>query len=389
MSQQSRTTLKTYFNDGDIPTEEQYGDLIDSFYNLSDDTAEDLTINSLQLNTAPTGITPAEGLIWYNADDRTANLGLAGGSTLQIGEENVVYAKNTTGSQIDDGTVVYASGATGANLLMDLADASDLTKCSQVGVVTQDIANNAFGYVTTFGFVRDVDTTGGAESWSVLDALYVSPTTPGALTNVVPSSPNFTTPVGIVTKVHATLGVIGVNPDWPKATNTSLGTSNVVAPTQGAVNTAIDSKFKGGALVANSAAQTIGNSVGVNLTFDTDTYDTDSIHDTVSNTDRLVVPAGVSKVRVSYRVGFTYNATGYRRAGIFYSADANAVGMPLDYAAPIASVVTYVGGTSAVVNVTPGAYFYIEVFQTSGGDLNTVSGAGENTWFSLEIVERS
>jgi hypothetical protein len=63
--------------------------------------------------------------------------------------------------------------------------------------------------------------------------------------------------------------------------------------------------------------------------------------------------------------------------------------MPLDYAAPIASVVTYVGGTSAVVNVTPGAYFYIEVFQTSGGDLNTVSGAGENTWFSLEIVERS
>jgi hypothetical protein len=37
MSIQTKTTLKTYFNTGDIPTEAQYVNLIDSFHNAMSD----------------------------------------------------------------------------------------------------------------------------------------------------------------------------------------------------------------------------------------------------------------------------------------------------------------------------------------------------------------
>lgn len=41
MAQQTRTTLKGYYNTGDIPTESDYADLIDSAYNKTDDTVTD------------------------------------------------------------------------------------------------------------------------------------------------------------------------------------------------------------------------------------------------------------------------------------------------------------------------------------------------------------
>jgi len=42
MAQQGRTTLKTYFETGDKPTEAQFIDLIDSFYNFTDDVTTQL-----------------------------------------------------------------------------------------------------------------------------------------------------------------------------------------------------------------------------------------------------------------------------------------------------------------------------------------------------------
>jgi hypothetical protein len=39
MAQQGKTTLKGYFNTGDVPTEAQFADFIDSYHNLTDDGA--------------------------------------------------------------------------------------------------------------------------------------------------------------------------------------------------------------------------------------------------------------------------------------------------------------------------------------------------------------
>lgn len=45
----NRSTLKTYFETGDKPTEEQFGELVDSLYSLSDDTSDNLTEGSTNL----------------------------------------------------------------------------------------------------------------------------------------------------------------------------------------------------------------------------------------------------------------------------------------------------------------------------------------------------
>ena len=45
--------------------------------------------------------------------------------------------------------------------LLDLINEAEL-KCPPA---TQDIGLNQYGYVTSFGLVRDIDTRGGAEAW--------------------------------------------------------------------------------------------------------------------------------------------------------------------------------------------------------------------------------
>jgi hypothetical protein len=69
-----------------------------------------------------------------------------------------------------------------------------------MGVTTQDIDNNAFGYVTSFGLVRGFDTTGSpyGEVWADGDLLYFDPATPGTWTNVQPVAPNISVPVAVV-----------------------------------------------------------------------------------------------------------------------------------------------------------------------------------------------
>lgn len=70
------------------------------------------------------------------------------------------------------------------------------------------------GYCTTWGFVRDLDTTGTdvSESWSAGDILYASPTNAGKLTNVKPTAPDNVIPLAAVLTVDATDGVIFVRP---------------------------------------------------------------------------------------------------------------------------------------------------------------------------------
>jgi hypothetical protein len=60
-----------------------------------------------------------------------------------------------------------------------------------MGVATMDIANNGFGYVTSFGLVRGINTTGSSvgETWVDGDILYYNPAFTGGLTKVPPTAP--------------------------------------------------------------------------------------------------------------------------------------------------------------------------------------------------------
>jgi len=147
-------------------------------------------------------VTQARRVQW-NRDDGTMDVGLYGGSVLQVGQEIHYYAKNTSGSLITNGTPVMFTGAVGASgkltFASAVADGSVLAEY-MMGVATQDIANNAFGYVTSFGLVRGFNTSGSpyGEVWTDGDLLYFDPATPGTWTKVKPAAPNIAIPVAVV-----------------------------------------------------------------------------------------------------------------------------------------------------------------------------------------------
>lgn len=142
--------------------------------------------------------------VQWNRDDGTMDVGLYGGSVLQVGQELHYYAKNTSGGLIANGTPVMFTGTIGASgkLTFGLAVADGSVPAEyMMGVATQDIADNAFGYVTSFGLVRGFNTTGApyGEVWADGDLLYFDPATPGTWTNVQPQAPNIDVPVAVVT----------------------------------------------------------------------------------------------------------------------------------------------------------------------------------------------
>ena len=147
----------------------------------------------------------ATGRLWWDNNDnaQTLNLGMAGGNaTLQIGEE--MYFRVKASSAITDGQVVMFTGTLGASGGLTAAPATGLTKDTAsyiMGVATENIALNDWGYITQFGLVRNINTTGGAEAWVDGQILYYNPAVPGGLTKTVPTAPAAKVEVAAV--VHA------------------------------------------------------------------------------------------------------------------------------------------------------------------------------------------
>lgn len=151
----------------------------------------------VQLNTAGGGATAVGKMQW----DTTWNgpqIGMGGGNVnLQIGQETLIYVYNNTGSTITDGQVVYVTGSQGQRLKVGLAQAnSDSTSATILGMVTESIADNSSGFVTTQGMVNQINTSGFADG----ALIYLSPTTPGAWTATKPQAPQHLVQVGYVVK---------------------------------------------------------------------------------------------------------------------------------------------------------------------------------------------
>lgn len=187
----------------------------------------------------------AKGLVFYdNSTNSLAYYDDISGTTNNINYEQTLRARNNSGSTILNGTVVYINGALGQNPTIALGKADSLSTCQVIGMATHDIANNTVGKITTFGLVNDLDTSAFSDG----ALLYLSASTSGAVVSTVPSSPNFNIVVGVVAYSHNTQGKIFIHPTSPIALNTSLGTSNLVSPSQNAVKFYTDTK-----VTANSA----------------------------------------------------------------------------------------------------------------------------------------
>lgn len=174
-----------------------------------DDNNAFANVDAITFNTSPT-TAAGTGILRWNSTEGVLEFGTAFTSNvIQIGMESIIRARNNTGSTITNGTPVYVSGATGNRPTIAMADASVASTSETIlGLVTADIANNADGPVTTFGIVRDLNTSGYSEGV----ILWLSETT-GQLTSVKPALPAIAIRVGVVTKSHITQGEILVNPD--------------------------------------------------------------------------------------------------------------------------------------------------------------------------------
>jgi len=183
-----------------------------------------------------------ERRVQWNADDGTIDVGLFNNVVLQVGQELHFYVKNTSGATITDGSSVMATGAIGASGKITCAPAiADGTISGEymLGVATQDIADNAFGYITSFGLVRGINTSGApyGEIWADGDLLYFNPVIAGGLTKVAPDAPKLRAPVAIV--INAASGGSGSIFVRMK-TGEDLGHLNdVYAPTPAAGNVLI------------------------------------------------------------------------------------------------------------------------------------------------------
>jgi hypothetical protein len=173
--------------------------------NLQDAVDEIQTNNpGIQFDITNTDV-PVEGQVNWNSDDKTLQIGLNGGNVaLQLGQEEMIRA--TAMEDISNGEVVYVSGATGNNIEVSFANNTDFTTaCKTIAVATEDVLTSQKGYFTSFGFVRDIDTSGFSEG----DELYLG--TSGSITNIMPTAGACIVRIGYCTRSSATEGSIYVN----------------------------------------------------------------------------------------------------------------------------------------------------------------------------------
>ena len=125
-------------------------------------------------------------------------------STINAGnaEHVVIYAKNTSGASISKGTPVYITGTVGATDTVEIApaDAGNSAKMPAVGLLDDTLANNAFGYVITGGFMDNITTDPiDGSTPSSNDTVYVK--AGGGLTLTKPTGSNLIQNVAKVGKV--------------------------------------------------------------------------------------------------------------------------------------------------------------------------------------------
>ena len=171
------------------------------------------SVDRIQMNTAsPTAVSGAGQLAW-NIDESTVDVGMNANTTLQLGQEQYYYVKNHTAVTIPDGTVVRANGTNGASGRIHVEPAIANGSVSSkyiIGVTTEAIAAGEDGFVTSFGKVRNINTSMFSEG----DILYANPAVAGGLSNTVPVAPNNIVTLATVINKHASAGTLFVRPTY-------------------------------------------------------------------------------------------------------------------------------------------------------------------------------
>ena len=235
----SRNSPVPYFPIPPAQYDPQYfAEVVRSFTVFAQQTTNPGPFRATELTLTQSTGNVDRGQMAWNLNEETVDITMGDGVIQQVGFETYMRVKNDTGSQINNGEVVGFVGVNGEIKVAPYIANNTANELYFVGVATHDMPDQDIGPITVYGKVRGIDTTGpGAETWSVGDILYASPTTAGLLTNVRPTAPNGVIVIAAVLTVDATDGEIMVRPTVPIGLDYGSFDATV-DQTLGAINTA-------------------------------------------------------------------------------------------------------------------------------------------------------
>ena len=115
------------------------------------------------------------------------------------------YVKNTSGSSMTKGQAVYVSGADGTNVTISLSAAStEPTSSKTLGLLAQDLSNNAFGYVIETGLLAGIDTSAATAGQTV----WLGNTPGSRVYGAPPAEPSHSVYLGVVARSNVNNGEI-------------------------------------------------------------------------------------------------------------------------------------------------------------------------------------
>jgi hypothetical protein len=172
-----------------------------------------LSADSIRFNLGAGITAPAIGELSWDAIDETLHIGLNNEVTTRLSQDVLMRVK--AGETIKRGQVVYASGAAGAgsgNIIASLFSAvsGGIDELYTLGIATEDLATNDFGFVSTFGKVKDISVAdtraiddpeyslAANSGWAIGTILYPSAVQAGRLTQTPPAAPNRDIPLAMI-----------------------------------------------------------------------------------------------------------------------------------------------------------------------------------------------
>lgn len=245
--------------------------------------------------------TLAAGQLGWNGND-TLGLGMIGGNVVQhIGEDQFFYCKAT--ATITKGQVVMFTGAVGASGVPTGAPATGITDGNYImGIAAENIANNGFGLIQSFGTLRNVNTSGYADG----DILWYNPAVAGGLTKTKPVAPNVKAQMAaVINGGSAGGGTILIRINAGSILGGSDSNAEIGLPSNGQIITydGQDGYWKNTDLTAGTGISVSESATGVLTVNNTDTGSTQAIFKNVAvsgqstivadtNNDTLTVAAG-------------------------------------------------------------------------------------------------
>ena len=240
------------------------GKLVQNGQITQSDTGDLASVNSIAMDTTPTGSLTTAGQMMWSSNDETLDIQL-NGFAMHTGQHVLYHVRNSTGSTIAKGVPVMYNGTTGnsGRLLIQPWNGTGLSTYF-MGLTAESLTNGSEGFVIAFGKLNGIQTNGGnyGETWADGEIIYAGTTT-GSLTKTQPAAPNPHVQVLAVVHAHPSNGTVFINrtlgsniKDDEGVTITSLSTGQILVANS--AGTVFENKsMSGDATLANTGALTL------------------------------------------------------------------------------------------------------------------------------------